>query len=82
MFIDSCTQMDVLAKYKVSMYGRPRQHIVIVSYTDDTLGYSCKFFEFVGILCSHVLKVLADLKIKIKIPEQYYIERVEKKCKG
>lgn len=60
-------------EYKVHTYGNSRQHTVTSS--SDLITCTCKNFEFVGILCSHVLKVLDDMKIKMMIPEQYIVKR-------
>lgn len=42
---------------------------------DCSVHCSCKRFEFVGILCRHVLKVLDYLGMKMMIPEQHILKR-------
>jgi zinc finger SWIM domain-containing protein 3 len=58
-----------------------RKDIVYHVYLNDEefeVKYSCRRFEFRGILCSHVLSVLTHKKIK-EVPSQYILKRW-KKC--
>jgi zinc finger SWIM domain-containing protein 3 len=59
----------------MSNYGGQGEHSnkccrVMWNPIDETISYSCNMFEKVGCLCSHALKVLDTLNIKL-LPEKY-----------
>jgi zinc finger SWIM domain-containing protein 3 len=60
--------------YIVKFHGTQRDHVVRFIPKEEKVSCSCKKFEFVGILCSHCLKVLDINNIK-HIPEQYILKR-------
>lgn len=48
---------------------------------NNLLSCSCRMFERMGILCSHILKVLRDsLDIKESIPNEYILKRWTKQA--
>ncbi|KAK9096091.1 hypothetical protein Sjap_021588 [Stephania japonica] len=74
LVINSCEEHDSLTTYKISIYEMPKVHTVTWDSTKNEVTCSCKKFEFVGILCSHILKVLERRDIKL-IPSQYILKR-------
>jgi len=51
-----------------------RKHSVRNDFSDDSITCTCKKFEFAGIQCCHVLKVL-DIKNVKELPQIYYLKR-------
>jgi zinc finger SWIM domain-containing protein 3 len=49
-------------------------HVVRFIPKEEKVSFSCKKFEFAGILCSHCLKVLDINNIK-HVPEEYILKR-------
>lgn len=72
--INQCIDTGSSTEYKVSTYGQVREYTVLYSSEDDTVVCSCMNFQFVGVLCSHALKVLDFRNIKI-VPSQYILKR-------
>ncbi|KAH6831302.1 hypothetical protein C2S53_009497 [Perilla frutescens var. hirtella] len=72
--INQCIDAVSSVEYKVSTYGEVRHHTVLYSIEDDLVACSCLKFEYVGILCSHALKVLDYRNIKI-VPSRYILKR-------
>lgn len=72
--INQCIDAVSSAEYKVNTYGQVRHYTVLYSSEDDSVACSCMKFQFVGILCSHALKVLDYRNIKI-VPSQYILKR-------
>ncbi|KAG8384916.1 hypothetical protein BUALT_Bualt04G0167900 [Buddleja alternifolia] len=72
--INQCINNVSSVEYKVSTYGQVHQYTVLYSSEDDSVACSCMKFQFVGILCSHGLKVLDFMNIKI-VPLQYILKR-------
>lgn len=66
--------------YKVIPLRKPRHHTVTFDSSSSTVSCSCKKFEFVGILCTHALKVLSFENFK-RVPDQYILKRWTKKAK-
>jgi zinc finger SWIM domain-containing protein 3 len=73
--------------YKSGLNGTLQTYTVIGGYKDkkkecvvqydsstDHINCSCKSFEFIGIQCCHVLKVLDTINAK-ELPEKYYLKR-------
>ncbi|ONK55383.1 uncharacterized protein A4U43_UnF4060 [Asparagus officinalis] len=58
----------------------PKEHFVRFDSTDCSAICSCKKFEFVGIQCCHVLKVLDFRNIK-ELPIRYFLKRWTKEAK-
>lgn len=76
----SCGQNGTTFEYKVTIEDHPSQYIVGFDPSDRTIVCSCKKFEFVGIQCRHVLKVLDIINIK-ELPVQYMLKRWTKDAK-
>jgi len=59
---------------------RQRRYIVITNLSQGREDYSCICCKFNkdGILCSHILKILVETKVR-KIPDKYIIDRWRKK---
>ncbi|KAK9289088.1 hypothetical protein L1049_017559 [Liquidambar formosana] len=74
-FIKDC-QESPPNQYMIGIYGQPivRMRKVICNPMEHTVSCSCRKFETEGILCSHALKVLDVMNIKL-IPEQYILKR-------
>ncbi|XP_022895081.1 protein FAR1-RELATED SEQUENCE 7-like [Olea europaea var. sylvestris] len=74
LVINQCADTASSSEYQVSTYGQLRQYTVIYCSEDDSVACSCMKFQFVGILCSHALKVLDYCNIKI-VPSGYILKR-------
>ncbi|XP_060667172.1 protein FAR1-RELATED SEQUENCE 9-like [Ziziphus jujuba] len=72
--------IGTVTEYKVTNHKKQFQHTVRYDFFDNTVICSCRKFEFIGILCSHALKVLSSKDIK-KIPIQYILKRWTKSAK-
>ncbi|KAL4633618.1 hypothetical protein ACB092_04G135300 [Castanea dentata] len=70
----------LVSTYQVHNCEGSRQHTVTSS--NGLITCSCKNFEFVGIMCSHILKVLDEMKIKLMIPEQFILKRWTKNARA
>ena len=73
-------QNGPIIEYKVSSCGSNYEHSVTFNSPISNVLCSCKKFEFVGILCRHVLKVF-DLRSIRTIPLQYILKRWSKNAK-
>ncbi|KAL9157426.1 hypothetical protein ABFS82_08G005000 [Erythranthe guttata] len=78
--INECIDTESSVEFKVSTYGQVRQYTVLYSSENDSVVCSCMKFQFVGILCSHALKVLDYRNIKI-VPSQYILKRWTRKAR-
>lgn len=72
--VNQCTENGSLFKYKVSIYGQLREYAVTYNLFDETVICSCMKYEFMGVLCSHALKVLDYRNIKV-LPSHYILKR-------
>ncbi|KAJ8465307.1 hypothetical protein OPV22_027859 [Ensete ventricosum] len=85
MFMDcmlfSCGEVETISEYKVAVTEKPREHYVRFDSRDCSAYCSCKKFEFTGIQCCHVLKVLDFRNIK-ELPLKYYLKRWKKDAKS
>ncbi|XP_075665495.1 protein FAR1-RELATED SEQUENCE 1-like [Castanea sativa] len=77
--VDTFHQSRPVSTYKVHNCEGSRQYTVTSS---NGLITCRKNFEFVGIMCSHILKVLNEMKIKLMIPEQFILKRWTKNAKA
>ncbi|BFG27028.1 hypothetical protein CerSpe_133020 [Prunus speciosa] len=77
IIVHQCTQTGPLFEYKVSIYGQPREYMVTFDSSTETVACNCMKFEFMGVLCSHALKVLDYRNIKI-LPSKYILKRWSK----
>ena len=78
--VDTFHQSGPVSTYKVHNCEGSRQHIVTSS--NGLITCNCKNFEFVGIMCSLILKVLNEMKIKLMIPEQFILKRWTKNARA
>lgn len=76
----SCGEVGTISTYKVTNEERPKDHFVKYDSLDGKATCTCKSFEFVGIQCRHVLKVLDARNIK-DLPPQYILKRWRKDAK-
>jgi zinc finger SWIM domain-containing protein 3 len=74
-------QTDTVEVYDDGTCVTNRFHMVTFDSVGTEVSYNCKRYEFVGILCSHALKVLDCNHIKL-IPDRYIMKRWTKKCKN
>ncbi|KAK0590039.1 hypothetical protein LWI29_021993 [Acer saccharum] len=72
--VNQCTENGSLFEYKVSIYGQLREFVVTYNLSDETVACNCMKFEFMGVLCSHALKVLDYRNIKV-LPSHYILKR-------
>ncbi|KAG4128633.1 hypothetical protein ERO13_D09G032200v2 [Gossypium hirsutum] len=72
--VNQCIENGSLLEYKVSIYGQPREYTVSYNLSNNTVCCSCMKFEFIGMLCSHALKVLDYSNIRL-LPSQYILKR-------
>ncbi|XP_021757129.1 protein FAR1-RELATED SEQUENCE 2-like [Chenopodium quinoa] len=80
LYIDEEEFVGTTYRYKVYPPRKKIDHFVTYNPENDTISCSCRKFEFVGILCSHALKVLCSKNIH-KIPNQYILQRWKKDAK-
>nr|KYP37995.1 Protein FAR1-RELATED SEQUENCE 5 [Cajanus cajan] len=69
-------KMGEVIEYKVTSYKKLFQHTIHYDFSVGLVKCSCKRYEFVGILCSHALKVLFSRNV-MKIPTMYVLKRWE-----
>nr|CAD1827373.1 unnamed protein product [Ananas comosus var. bracteatus] len=77
----SCGEIGTIAEYKVIVGEKPKDHFVRLDSSDCSVTCSCKKFEFIGIQCGHVLKVLDVRNIK-ELPERYFLKRWRRNAKA
>ncbi|KAJ6802169.1 protein FAR1-RELATED SEQUENCE 5-like [Iris pallida] len=77
----SCGEIGTISTYKVTIEERHKDHFVKFDSSDKTATCTCKNFEFVGIHCCHVLKVLDARNIK-NLPPGYILKRWTKDAKA
>ncbi|WOL07647.1 protein FAR1-RELATED SEQUENCE 12-like [Canna indica] len=77
----SCGEVGTVSQYKVTVEEKPKECLVKFDSLDGSLTCSCKKFEFLGIQCCHVLKVLDTRNIK-ELPPQYILKRWRKDAKN
>ena len=78
--IEISGENGTISEFKVLSQGKTYYRTVTYDSINDSVSCSCKKFEFVGILCSHALKVL-NFKAIVKIPRQYVLKRWTKAAK-
>lgn len=82
LFIVGSVVDEGITFYEVKKYDHIKKQPV-GRETNNSLSCSCRMFEKVGILCSHVLKVLRDsLDIKAFIPSQYIFKKWTKQARA
>ncbi|KAB1211750.1 Protein FAR1-RELATED SEQUENCE 5 [Morella rubra] len=78
--VNQCSENGPLCEYKVSIYGQTREYTVTFNSVEENVACSCMKFEFMGILCSHALKVLDYRNIKL-LPTKYILKRWTKEAR-
>lgn len=77
----NCGEMGTICDYRITVEDNPKDHFVKFDSLDSMSRCSCKGFEFVGIPCRHMLKVLDTRNIK-NLPPQYVLKRWRKDAKS
>ncbi|KAL6556352.1 hypothetical protein OROGR_005640 [Orobanche gracilis] len=78
--IESCGEQGPKTEYNVKYFQSRRHHHVTYDSNGGLISCSCKKFEFVGIFCSHALRIL-NLKQISTISEKYIKKRWMKTAK-
>ncbi|KAK2358454.1 protein FAR1-RELATED SEQUENCE [Trifolium repens] len=73
-FLGTCIKNLKDGLYIVINYDDNKEHKVIGNFEDQMVACDCRKFETHGILCSHALKVLDAMNIKL-IPSHYILKR-------
>ncbi|XP_058078167.1 protein FAR1-RELATED SEQUENCE 5-like [Magnolia sinica] len=73
-------EFGTVAEFRIIYSDKDEGHTVRFDSLDDTVMCSCKKFEFVGILCSHALKVLDCYNVKVLHP-RYILKRWQRDAK-
>lgn len=77
----SCREVGTSFEYEVTSKEKAKAHFVRFDSSDGTAICTCKKFEFMGIQCCHVLKVLHFKNIK-ELPPQCILQRWTKDAKA
>ncbi|KAG2646150.1 hypothetical protein PVAP13_2KG489600 [Panicum virgatum] len=77
----SCGEMGTISEYRISVEDNPKDHFVKFDSHNSMMNCTCKTFEFIGIPCRHMLKVLDTRNIK-DLPVQYIVKRWRKDAKS
>ena len=72
--IYKASKSDSITEYRVKYRNKPQEHLVKYEASTMTIQCSCMKFSFLGILCSHALKVLDKKNVK-RIPAHYVLKR-------
>lgn len=65
----------VLSRYLVRRCGNdPEKHVVTFTAVNISVSCSCQMFEYEGILCRHILRVLQILELR-EVPPRYILHR-------
>ncbi|XP_058108888.1 protein FAR1-RELATED SEQUENCE 5-like [Magnolia sinica] len=73
-------EFDTVLEFQVVCNDKVGGRLVKFDTSNNTVTCSCKKFEFVGILCSHALKVLDYYDIKV-FPSNYILKRWQRDAK-
>ncbi|XP_057440588.1 protein FAR1-RELATED SEQUENCE 5-like [Lotus japonicus] len=76
-----CNQFLDVYEYEVCLFGITRPHKFTFNPKDQSVDCSCQLFQFIGILCSHALRILNHLNI-IVIPAKYILKRWTKDARS
>ncbi|KAL6856120.1 hypothetical protein ACP4OV_018922 [Aristida adscensionis] len=76
-----CGEMGTISEYRISIEENPKDHFVKFDSLNSLMSCSCRTFEFLGIPCRHMLKVLDTRNIK-DLPAQYILKRWRKDAKS
>ncbi|PWZ12605.1 Protein FAR1-RELATED SEQUENCE 9 [Zea mays] len=85
LFMDSvlfsCGEAGTTSEYKVASSEKPKEHFVRFDSSDCSCLCTCRKFEFMGIPCCHMLKVLDYRNIK-ELPQKYLLKRWRRTAKS
>jgi zinc finger SWIM domain-containing protein 3 len=85
LFMDSvlfsCGEAGTTSEYKVASSEKPKEHFVRFDSSDCSCLCTCRKFEFMGIPCCHMLKVLDYRNIK-ELPQKYMLKRWRRTAKS
>ncbi|PVH65248.1 hypothetical protein PAHAL_2G446200 [Panicum hallii] len=85
LFMDSvlfsCGEAGTTSEYKVASSEKPKEHFVRFDSSDRSCVCTCRKFEFMGIPCCHMLKVLDYRNIK-ELPQKYLLKRWRRTAKS
>ncbi|XP_058078587.1 protein FAR1-RELATED SEQUENCE 5-like [Magnolia sinica] len=73
-------EFDTVLEFQVVCNDKVGGRLVKFDTSNNTVTCSCKKFEFVGILCSHALKVLDYYNIKV-LPSNYILKKWQRDAK-
>ncbi|CAI8583438.1 unnamed protein product [Vicia faba] len=73
-YLGTCVKNLEEGSYVVTNYDNSKERTVIGNLVDQKVECDCHKFETYGILCSHALKVLDVMNIKL-IPQHYILKR-------
>ncbi|XP_008792843.2 protein FAR1-RELATED SEQUENCE 5-like isoform X2 [Phoenix dactylifera] len=76
----NCGEVGTISEFKITVGEKSKEHFVRLDSSDCSVACSCKKFEFVGVQCGHVLKVLDVRNIK-ELPERYFLKRWRRDAK-
>ncbi|KAJ8480610.1 hypothetical protein OPV22_024337 [Ensete ventricosum] len=74
-------EVGTISDYKITVGEKPKEYFVRLDSSDYSVACSCKKFEFVGVQCGHVIKVLDVRNIK-ELPERYFLKRWRRNAKS
>ncbi|CAN6199448.1 unnamed protein product [Urochloa humidicola] len=74
-------EMGTIFEYRISVEDNPKDHFVKFDSHNSMMNCTCKTFEFIGIPCRHMLKVLDTRNIK-DLPVHYIVKRWRKDAKS
>ncbi|XP_020573595.1 protein FAR1-RELATED SEQUENCE 5-like [Phalaenopsis equestris] len=80
LLVFNCDHVHATYIYKVKAENCSKEYIVRFNTADNSIICSCRKFDFMGIQCKHVLKVLDIINIK-ELPPQYILKRWTKDAK-
>ncbi|KAI0528558.1 hypothetical protein KFK09_001100 [Dendrobium nobile] len=81
LMVYNCDNDQATYMYKVKAENCSKEYIVRFDTADNTIICSCRKFDFMGIQCRHVLKVLDIINLK-ELPPQYILKRWRKDAKS
>lgn len=73
-FIKERNECHQTREYVVAIYGQDKERKVIANIVGASVSCECRKFDTYGILCSHALKALDAMDIKL-IPDKYILKR-------
>ncbi|KAI4333488.1 hypothetical protein L6164_018292 [Bauhinia variegata] len=74
LVVKDSREIGSLYEYKVSLYEQVREYRVTFDPSNETVTCSCMKFEYMGVSCSHALKVLDYRNVRI-LPSRYILKR-------